>query len=351
MTPRQTAINTAVVLGIICGAYVLYRIRLVVFLMVLAILLSAAIEPLVFSLRRLGAKRTYSILLIYLLIALTIGISIFFGQHVVVEQAQRLIQSYPELISKWMAWAKTIKNEWIRTTVLSELQSLARYTTPVEALGVRASDIALYAIETLVGVITVFVLCFYWITEKPLLRRFLLSWSSEQKREVITSTWNNVELKLGGWTRGQFILCATIGLGAFVGYLVMGVPYAFLLAVWAAVTEIIPLAGPYLGIIPAMMIAMQKSLLLGVIVGVYGIALQFTENNFLVPRIMNKTVGLTPLTVMLSLMSGGLLLGIPGALLAVPVAAAVEAFFEEIVDYEEEKKIHEAANLVLPPSG
>lgn len=348
MTAKQTAINALVVMALVAAAFVLWKLRLVVLLLLLSILLSAAIEPLVFKLRRFGARRTHSVLLVYLAIALIVGLCIVLAQHIVISQVHMLLSSYPLLVEKWQAWAQTIENEYIRNSLAQQLNFLAQYKTPIEALNLSMAQLTKYAIASIAGVVTVFVFCFYWISEKPLLRRLILTGASDETQAAITNTWNNVEAKLGGWVRGQFILCFAIGAASFIGYMCFGVKYAFLLAVWAGLTEIVPVVGPYVGIAPAVIIAMLDNVWTGIFVALFGFAIQFIENNFLVPRVMNKAVGLTPMTVMLAIMTGGLLFGIPGALLAVPLAAAVEALLEDILSFRHKKAAATEAPLIVP---
>ena len=136
--------------------------------------------------------------------------------------------------------------------------------------------------------------------------------------------------KISAWLGGQMLLGLIIGTTSAIGYFLMGVPYFFVLAVIAGIGEMIPMVGPLLSAIPAVLVALTVSPGLALGVAGYCLALQFIENNFLVPKVMGQTVGLSAVTVIMSLSIGSELLGFVGALLAVPTAAIIQVLFEEL---------------------
>ena len=136
--------------------------------------------------------------------------------------------------------------------------------------------------------------------------------------------WNDVELKVGHWLRGQLLLCLIIGVAAGIGYGALWLRFWLLLAVFAGITELIPIIGPWIGGIPAFIVALLDSWQKAIIVAVFLILLQFVENSILVPRIMRGAIGLSPLTVFLAVLIGGQYIGPLGALLAIPFAAAIQ---------------------------
>jgi predicted PurR-regulated permease PerM len=127
-----------------------------------------------------------------------------------------------------------------------------------------------------------------------------------------------------------------IGILAGIGYTIMGLKFAFALAVFAGLAELIPIIGPFLGGAPAVLVALTQDLTTTIIVVIYIVILQLVEGNVLVPRIMEKAVGVSPLTVIIGILIGSTIAGIGGALLAVPVAATVQVLVNSLLSYYSE---------------
>ena len=151
-----------------------------------------------------------------------------------------------------------------------------------------------------------------------------------------------VEEKLGGWVRGQLLLMVAIGVMATIGYVFLGLPSPAVLGVLAGLFEIIPMIGPFLAFAPAVLVALAtvdptRALM---VVG-YALVIQQIESNVLVPRVMGRTVGVSPLTVMLGILLGGALAGLPGAFLAVPAAGALQVVLAHVLRSEDASQSEE----------
>jgi predicted PurR-regulated permease PerM len=156
----------------------------------------------------------------------------------------------------------------------------------------------------------------------------VLAFVPPERRKRAHHVWNMAETRLGMWVRGQLILMGTIGIATAIAYTLLGVPAGLLLGLVAALAEGIPIVGPLLGAIPAVLVAATVSPQLALIVlGVY-VVIQFVEGNILVPLVMRNTTGISPFLVILSVLVGGAAGGFVGALLAVPIAAAGEVLIE-----------------------
>ena len=212
-----------------------------------------------------------------------------------------------------------------------EINRLGRYFAP-------AAGVAFRFLGGIATLITVLFLAFYMLVEGPGIKSGFLSLFPRSDRRQVAGMLEEVGAKFGSWLRGQLLLGLIIGVAAFAGMVVIGMPYAVLLGIVAGVTELIPIIGPILGSIPAVFIALALSLA-GVepwwkvifTVGWYTL-IQQTEGNILVPRVMKHAVGLSPLLTILALVIGTKLLGLVGALLAVPVAAALQVVVGEILE-------------------
>jgi predicted PurR-regulated permease PerM len=164
-----------------------------------------------------------------------------------------------------------------------------------------------------------------------------------ERRGGVRDAWNEVESRLGLWVRGQLILMGTIGIATGIAYSVIGLPAALLLALIAAITEVIPIVGPLIGAVPALLVATTMGPETVVVtLGIYFL-LHLVEGNVLVPLVMRNSVGLSPFLVLLSLLVGGTVGGILGAVVAVPIVAGITVVLERLQDRETPVPIDPAA--------
>lgn len=177
--------------------------------------------------------------------------------------------------------------------------------------------------------LTVIVLSIYLLLEEKGIRNFLVSVLPIAEKELVVNAINKIGTKLGGWLRSQLILMVTIGVITSIWASVLGLPYALTLGLWAGLTEVIPFLGPVLGGIPIIIIAFLDAPLKAVIALIIIGLVQQVESNFIVPKLMQRSVGLSPVVVIIALLIGGKLFGIPGTILSVPVAAAVSVVIQE----------------------
>jgi predicted PurR-regulated permease PerM len=182
----------------------------------------------------------------------------------------------------------------------------------------------------IVAVVSTLVVTFYYLMEKAFIRKLVLSQIDPRRQPRVERIWQDVEHKVGGWMRGQLFLCLIIGTIATVSYGALGIRFWPLLGLWAGLTEIIPIVGPWIGGVPAVIVALTQGWDKALLVAAVIIGMQTLENWFLVPRVMRGAVGLTPLTVFLAILAGTQFLGITGAVLAIPIAAAIQVILTDI---------------------
>jgi predicted PurR-regulated permease PerM len=201
------------------------------------------------------------------------------------------------------------------------------------------------AAHTLLSFVTVFVLAFYWLVERASIKRVVLRTVPVRHARNVNTVWMEVEEKLGGWVRGQIILMLAIGVMATLGYLVLGLPNPALLGVVAGLCEIVPMIGPFLAFAPAVLVALATvDVTHAVMVLIYALVIQQIETNVLVPRIMGRTVGVSPLSVVLGILIGGVLAGLPGAFIAVPLAGALQVILAHALRSEDPSQAEEHAD-------
>jgi predicted PurR-regulated permease PerM len=200
--------------------------------------------------------------------------------------------------------------------------------------GGNAVGTVLVAISSLIGgvfgLITILILTFYLLIEAGSMFEYLVRFVPPGRRGDVTMAARTSVAKVSAWLRAQFILAGVMGTFSAIGLWLMGVPYFYVIALIAAIGETIPIVGPVIGGVTAVAVALSVSPKLALIVGAYFLVLHQLEANVLVPKIMERSVGVSPVAVLVALLIGGALMGLPGAILAIPTAALLSVIVEEI---------------------
>ena len=183
----------------------------------------------------------------------------------------------------------------------------------------------------LFGLLTILILTFYILVEADSLRNTLLQLFAPRDRARVAAASRDITVKVSAWLGGQLLLGGIIGATSAIGLWLLGVPFFYVLALISGIGELIPVGGPVLSAIPAIAVASTVSVNKVVLVIVFFIIQQQFENHILVPKVMERQVGVSPVTVIVALLIGGKLLGIVGAILAVPSAAILQVLFTELV--------------------
>jgi predicted PurR-regulated permease PerM len=367
----RIALGTIAVLGVLLLSYVVYKSLSILLLLFLALLIGTAIEPVVNWLRRGPFNRSTGILIVYSVLFIIIGVIGYILVTVFVSQLGDLGASLQRTIQDMQANVNTMDAGFIKQQLNSLLAAASNFVAPlvrptpaagstdVEAITTTALTVA----EVFFGVVTIFVVAFYWLSERTLIKRSLMSWLPASRANRVRRVWDEIEVKVGGWVRGQLTLMLIVGLISAVGYFVLGVRYWPALALFICIAEAIPLVGPYIGTAPAVLVALTQTgtdglpNLLGMgdmgnatralLVVVFAIILQTIEGNVLIPRIMKNSVGISPLTVIISILLGGTLAGLAGALIAVPIAGALQVV---LTDLKAARETNQAAADNMPAS-
>jgi predicted PurR-regulated permease PerM len=311
------------------------RVFLLVFI---AVLLASALEPILGWLRqRLPVVgRAGTILVVYVTFFVTVVGLAFVVVPAAVGQAQRILADLPPFFAEARAWADTVRPASIATSLTTLIDSVAAVLKPPDAPDPdTVVEVGTTVAELVATLATLLTIVFLWLVERPRIQRYSLAFLPAEQRAGARTAWNDVELRLGLWVRGQLTLMAAMGVMTGIAYTVLGVPGALLLALIAAITEAIPIIGPLLGAIPAVLVAATVSPELALIVAGIYVVLQFLEGNVLVPIVMRNAVGISPLLILVSLLIGAAAGGFIGAFLAVPIAASVEIVLQRLQAREE----------------
>ena len=310
----------------------------VLLLVFVAVLLAAGLEPMLGWLRaRLPVVgRAGTIIVVYVTFFVTVVGLAFIVLPAAIGQAERIIADLPPVFAEARAWAENVRPAALATSLTALIDSVASGLKPPEAPSPdEVVEVGTTVAELVITLATLLTIVFFWLVERPRLQRYVLAFLPQDSRAGARSVWNDVEIRLGLWVRGQLTLMASIGVMTGIAYTLLGVPGALLLALIAAITEAIPIIGPLLGAIPAVLVAATVSPELALIVAGIYVILQFIEGNVLVPIVMRHAVGISPLLVLTSLLIGAAAGGFIGALLAVPIAASVEIILQRLQAREE----------------
>ena len=318
--------------AVLVVAGLLVAARDVVLLVFLAVLLGAALEPLVASIRGwTGIGRGLSILIVYAVFLIAVvGVAVFIVPAALV-QLGAAFQQMPRFLEDVRAWGNNLRPGALGDGISSLIDAVKAPFEP----GPAPDPSSVLRVSLVVGqaggaLVTLLFLVFFWLTERPRLQRYALAFLPAQRRAGIRDAWNEVESRLGMWARGQLVLMATIGIATGIAYSLLGLPAALLLGLIAAIMEIIPIVGPLLGAIPALLVATTISPETVVVTLAIYALLQLVEGNVLVPMIMRNTVGLSPFLVLVSLLVGGTVGGPLGAIVAVPIVAGITVVLERL---------------------
>jgi predicted PurR-regulated permease PerM len=303
----------------------------VLLLVFVAVLLASALEPVVGTIRsRIGARRGLAILLVYAtFFAVVVGLALVV-LPAGINQFNDIVAGLPPLLASTREWAAGIEPRGLSTSITALLDAAEKAVAPAPPDPNEVVEVGLTVAEAVVSLATLLAIVFFWLLEHARLQRFVLAFLPADRRAGTREAWNEVENRLGSWVTGQLILMATIGIATGTACALLGVPSALLLGLIAALTEAIPIVGPFIGAIPAVLVAATVSPQLALVVaGVY-LVIQFIEGNVLVPLVMRNTIGVSPFLVIVSLLIGAAAGGIVGALFGVPVAAAAVVILERL---------------------
>ncbi len=319
-----------------------YLVREVLLLIYVSGLLAIGFSPIVRLIERqkalpIGTRRFprwAAILVLYLFILGTLTGIAFTIVPPLVDQAQEFWAAMPRMLDKAQAFLmeKGLLQEHL---TLREAVKRAPASGSGQAVGTVMGAIV-GVVGGLLGLLTILILTFYLLVEADSLRNAMLRLFPVDSRERVAAASRDITVKVSAWLGGQLLLGAVIGASSAVGLGLLGVPFFYVLALISGIGELIPVVGPILAAIPAILVASTVSVNKVLLVVGFFVLQQQLENHILVPKIMSRQVGVSAVTVIVSLLIGGKLLGIPGAILAVPTAAILLVLFAEFTSQPDE---------------
>jgi len=318
--------SIAWILATIVGVWLFLQLRAIVLLLVVALVFAGTFNPLVEWTERRGIKRLYALTLLFVALLLATSLLIFLTVPPLFEQLAQIVRDAPQHRDQLIALlqqrdftaplARALQNAGLEQTFARTENNLVGYTPEVlTALG--------WAVTTLF-------LSFYLLADGTRMRGTVYAIVPRDYHMRLARILQNLEAIVGGYMRGQLITSVAIGVFTYLLLVICGVPNALSLALFAAVVDVIPFIGGLLATAPAVLVALSKGLPTGLVVLLALFIYQEFENRILLPKVYGRALRLAPATVVLALLAGGLLLGVIGALLALPIAAGLQMMVAEL---------------------
>lgn len=321
VTVHISSMSIIKVLSVFLLLTFIYLVWDIVVLLFVSLLFAASLSPAIDWLEDKRVPRAGGILFIYVTALLLLSMVVVLIVPPIAEQVQQLAFNFPIYYQKIVQGFGDLS---LRTDVAGVLQE------NLSTVGQTLSSYTGSVIGTVSGLfgglitfVTVLVLTFYFAVKKDGLKNFVQSVTPVKYQKYAVNMFLRVQDKLGLWLRGQLLLSGIIFLVTLAGLLILDVKYALVLALIAGLTEAIPFIGPFIGAVPAVFLAFLQSPIKGLFVIILYVVIQQLENNVIVPKVMQRAVGLNPIVVMVAILLGAKLAGVLGALLAIPVATAV----------------------------
>ena len=339
--PRRVILATLTVVSVIAGFYLIYRFSNVLFVLFVAAVLATAMRPAVLWLERHRVPQWGGVLLIYLALALVaIGV-IATLVPLLIDQGSQIVGDVPryysdlrqELRGSNSQILRRVGNnlpEQLRLNLLGGTSRQQAAATGDQQSVVSQSVGYLRSLSwSLFGFIAVFLIAYFWTLDREQIVRAGLLIVPVDSRAQAQELWDSVEQKVGAYIRGQALLMLIIAVLSGIAFFAVGLESALILAVLAGIFEAIPFLGPIITAIVAVMIALAEAPdRIWWVIGAIGV-IQQTENTILVPRIMDRAVGVNAMVTLLAIAAFGSLLGILGAILAIPLAVIIQLLLDQ----------------------
>lgn len=295
----------------------IYIIRDVILELFVALLLMTILEPMVAKLSKIKIPRAISILIVYALVIGVFGGIIALIIPALVDQTTSFINALPGYVTNIGI------TPYISDQIAKGFLSTAG-TAPGEIFQFTFS-----VFNNILAIVTVLVFTFYMLVARDKLDDQLGSFFGEEKKKEFARIIDTLEFRMGGWARGELILMFMIGLGIYIGLRLIGIPYALPLAILSGILEIVPFLGPIISAVPGVLIGFGISPITGLGVAALYFLVHQLEGYILVPKVMEKSVGVSPIITLIALAVGARLAGIVGVIVSVPTVITIQVLIKE----------------------
>ena len=305
--------------------FLVYYLKDIILIIFISILLTLIMNPAVNKMQEKKIPRTLGASILFLIAFLAMGLIVYLVVPPLTDDVASLTTNLPAHMED-LGFNGTIENNFSEP-----IQNIA--IEAGESLKAVASNIVSGVLTILGGVLSailIIVISFYLLIEKNGTEKFVQNLVPIDSRPQALRIIQKIETTLGKWFMGQLFLGFIVGLVSFVGLTIIGVPYALVLGIIAGTLELIPYIGPILSSIPAIIIAFTVSPLLAILTFILYFLIQQAENYILVPKVMQKSVGLHPVIIIIAMLVGGQIAGVLGMILAIPVTTIISIILVDI---------------------
>jgi predicted PurR-regulated permease PerM len=328
-TARKSFVATAVAVAVVAAALALWHLKVLIALLLVAFIISAAMRPGVELLERHRVPRAVGVMLHYVGLLIVIGLLLWLIVPRAITQVQHATGSLPSKTSplhKAVTHSHGIKHD-ILVGIEKRLNSLPHGGKLVHQ-AVNAGKVAL---EILVGIFFTLAVAAYWIFERERAQEVLLRLVRAKHRKTVTDTWDLIDAKLGAFVRGQMLMISIVSTLLSVAFWIDGLPYFILLGIFSGIVEIVPVVGPLAAAVVSIGVGFTVDVgtAVGAAIAVFGLRLM--QDYVINPRVMGHAVGISPLIVLVTVSVVGLLFGGFYVLLSVPIAAVMATLIDVIV--------------------
>jgi len=296
-----------------------------------ALLLTALIDPFADWFAKRKIPRGLAVLIVYTLLGALTSIILLLMIPIVAEQGVNLLanlSSYYEDATSSLGQIRQFSSGFgISEYIAFVLQSFEQM---VNSWSTGFFSTVTSFVGGAAALLIILVLTFYMVAEEEGFGTSVQYLVPVEYQPYMKLLLKKLKRKMGAWLRGQLILSLMVGVLVYVGLSILGIKYALLLALLAAVLEIVPYVGPVLSVIPAMIVGFAISPTLGVSIMVLYVIIQQIENHVLVPKVMQKVTGLHPVLSIVALLVGLKIAGVPGAIFSIPLAMMIVVVLEDL---------------------
>jgi len=318
----------------------LYILKDVVIIFLFALVIASGISPFANWLDERGFPRVVGVLALYMII---LGLAVFVLSLVVPyisDDINRLISVLPkvvESVSSSLDIAQKSSPQYL--DFLGEIQNiLSSFSSYLQQASQSVVGLIVSVFGGLFSFVAILIISFYLSVTRKGVETFLGSVIPEKYESYVISLWKRTEIKVGKWLQGQMLLGLIVGLAVYVGLSLLHVKFALLLSLLMMVLELVPMVGPIVSAIPAVILAFLQAPILGFWVLVLYVVVQQLENHILVPIILGRTLNLNPVVILIALLVGQTLAGIPGMILAVPISTIIVEMFDDVAKQKESRR-------------
>jgi predicted PurR-regulated permease PerM len=358
---RTIVVTVAVVAATYLAGKVIYRLREIVLIILVAGFVALLLNPIVAVLeRKLRLRRGFAVTIVTFLAALAfLGLALAFGYPLVgaITHLANKLPSYVASAEQGTGWIGHIARKYhVLTWVQRNTPKLVTYA---QSLSKPALSLGTAAFSLVIELFVIFILVLLLLLEAPKIRRWILSQMPQQRADGVTRVAREVQQAVIGYMLGNTLTSIIAGLVVYVTLLVVGVPYPLLWGLWVALVDFLPMVGGALAGIPTVLFAFTRGLTAGIVTLVVFLVYTQIENHVLNPVIMSRTVRISPLLVLMAVLIGaslgslvgGLFGGFVAALLSIPVAGALQVLVREVWRASAAKMPAKTPNaaLAVPP--